>query len=131
MAPIPRRHAPTAIADPALPTGMLAVLVTDVRGYTAYTHAQGDEAGARLAARFAELAEEAVTAEGGQVVEVRGDEVLAIFTSARSALRAATGLLARCAEAASETLPLRAGIGLDVGEPVAVPGGYRGELHRA
>jgi predicted ATPase/class 3 adenylate cyclase len=138
--PVPRRRGASAPPDAVqlapqpvdgpdtpLPVGMLAVLVTDVRGYTAFTHAHGDEAGAALAGRFAALAGSVVTTEAGRVVEVRGDEVLAVFSSARAALRAATGILARCAEETSDALPLRAGIGLDVGEPVAVPGGYRGE----
>jgi class 3 adenylate cyclase len=114
-------------AGVALPAGTLTFLVADVRGYTAYTHQHGDAAGAILATRFAALAAEAVRAEDGQVVEVRGDEVLAVFTSARSALRAAADLLARCEAAATAELPLRAGVGLDAGEPVPVPGGYRGE----
>jgi len=78
-------------------SGMLAVLVADVRGYTAFTHQHGDAAGARLAMRFADLAGAAVAAEDGCVVEVRGDEVLAVFSRARAALRAATCILARCA----------------------------------
>jgi non-specific serine/threonine protein kinase len=142
VTPIPRRRE-TAVAaqvppEPAMapaPSGleaapsddMLTVLVADIRGYTAYTHQHGDAAGAALASRFAALASAAVAAEAGRVVEVRGDEVLAVFTSARAALRAATGLQARCTQEASATLPLQAGVGLDVGEPVAVAGGYRGE----
>jgi class 3 adenylate cyclase/tetratricopeptide (TPR) repeat protein len=120
------REAPIG-AGATLPTGMLTFLIADVRGYTAYTHRHGDEAGARLATRFATVAGEAVAAQDGQVVEIRGDEVLAVFTSARKALRAAVDLLARCAGAETPELPLRAGIGLDVGEPIPVPGGYRGE----
>ncbi len=111
----------------ALPAGTLTFLIADVRGYTAYTHQHGDEAGARLATRFAALAGEAVSIAGGQVVEVRGDELLAVFTSARKALRAAVDLLARCEAAATPELPLQAGVGLDAGEPLPVPGGYRGE----
>jgi non-specific serine/threonine protein kinase len=143
VTPVPRRREAAAAAPalvepataPAAPSapeaapsdGTLTVLVADIRGYTAFTHRHGDAAGAALASRFATLAGEAVAAEAGRVVEVRGDEVLAVFTSARAALRAATGLQARCAAEASAALPLQAGVGLDVGEPVAVDGGYRGE----
>ena len=59
--------------------------------------------GARLATHFAALAGEAITAWEGQVVEVRGDEVMAVFTSARKALRAAVDLLARCTASATPT----------------------------
>jgi class 3 adenylate cyclase len=107
---------------------MLTFLIADVRGYTAYTHLHGDEAGAWLAIRFAALSRAVIAGAGGQIVEVRGDEVLAVFTSARTALRAAADLVARCAAETTPELPLRAGVGLDVGEPVAVPGGCRGEV---
>jgi class 3 adenylate cyclase len=142
VTPVPRRRtaagAATAAAEPAMapapsapeiapPDGMLTVLIADIRGYTAFTHLHGDAAGSALASRFAALAGEVVAAEAGRVVEVRGDEVLAVFSSARAALRAATDLQARCAKEASATLPLRAGVGLDVGEPVTVASGYRGE----
>ena len=92
--------------------------VADLRGYTAFTHQQGDAAGAALTARFAALAAEAIQTEEGRLVSARGDEVLAVFTSAHRALRAAVDLLARCAAAATPMLPLQAGVGLDVGEPL-------------
>jgi len=47
--------------------------------------------------------------------------VRAVFTSAHRALRAAVDLLAHCAAAATPLLPLRAGIGLYVGEPSPSP----------
>ena len=127
----PIRDGSATSPDPriiTLPSGMLTFLITDVRGYTAYTHVHGDEAGAALAGRFAALAGETVTAHEGLVVEVRGDEVMAVFTSARRALRAAVDLLARCATMTATFPALRAGVGLDVGEPISVPGGYRGEV---
>src|SRR5439155_3365357 len=112
----------------ALETGIKTFLIADVRGYTRFTSERGDEAGALLATRFAELAREAIEAVGGTLVELRGDEALAVFDSARQALRAAADLQERfVAETiADPTLPLAVGIGLDVGEAVRVDGGYRG-----
>ena len=101
-------------------------LIADVRGYTHFTLERGDEAAAQLAARFAELTEEVVAAFEGKVIELRGDEALAVFTSSRQALRAAVELQRRFIEESSESLPLKAGIGLDAGEAVPVKGGYRG-----
>src|SRR5262249_17438396 len=65
---------------------------------------------------------------GGRVIELRGDEALAVFASARQALRAAVELQAQFAAAshADPTLPLGVGIGLDAGEAVPVEGGFRG-----
>jgi WD40 repeat protein/class 3 adenylate cyclase len=103
-------------------------LIADVRGYTAFTREHGDAAAGRLAARFAGLAREAAAARGGEVLELRGDEALAVFASPEQAVRAAVELLDACAEetAADPTLPLTVGVGVDVGEAVPVEGGYRG-----
>src|SRR6266480_2454909 len=58
----------------------------------------------------------------------RGDEALAVFDSARQALRAASDLQERFVTetVADPSLPLAVGIGLDAGEAVPVDGGYRG-----
>ena len=109
-------------------TEVRTFLIADVRGYTRFTLEEGDELAARLAGRFADLAEEAVAARGGQVIELRGDEILAVFSSARQALRAALELQARCAceVERNPSLPLNVGVGLDSGEAVPIKGGYRG-----
>ena len=112
----------------AVEAGIKTFLIADVRGYTRFTQERGDEAAARLATRFAELAREAIEAAGGSLVELRGDEALAVFDSARQALRAAADLQERFVEetVADPSLPLAVGIGLDAGEAVRVDGGYRG-----
>ena len=114
-----------APADPsATPEAALRTfLIADIRGYTTYTREHGDEAGAALAARFAELVAEVVTARDGLLIELRGDEALVMFVSARKALRAAIDLQARFAQA---ELPRGVGIGLDAGEAIPVGDGYRG-----
>jgi WD40 repeat protein/class 3 adenylate cyclase len=103
-------------------------LIADVRGYTRFTRERGDAAAARLAKTFADLARDAVEARSGRVIELRGDEALAVFASPAAAVRAATELVAVCAEeaAADPDLPLLVGIGIDVGEAVPVEGGFRG-----
>src|SRR6266508_144411 len=72
--------------------GVLAFMIADVRGYTNFTDQRGDEAAARLAKRFVAVAGDAVASHSGTVLEVRGDEVLAIFDSPPEALRAAVAL---------------------------------------
>jgi hypothetical protein len=51
--------------------------IADVRGYTRFTSEHGDEAGARLAARFAEVVREQIESRGGTVVDcaVRRDSL--------------------------------------------------------
>jgi class 3 adenylate cyclase len=108
---------------------VLAFLIADIRGYTNFTRAKGDAAAAELAATFAELAREGVEARRGTVIELRGDEALATFSSPRDAFRAATDLQAIFADevALNPDLLLKVGIGLDAGEAVPVEGGYRGD----
>ena len=117
---------------PAAPAGSGAdvrtFLIVDVRGYTRFTQARGDEEAGRLAASFAALVREVVTAAGGEVIELRGDEALCVFRSARQALRAAVDLQVRfrSPREGQPAFPLGIGIGLDAGEAVPVEGGYRG-----
>src|SRR6476660_4148968 len=108
--------------------GIRTFLIADVRGYTLFTQERGDEAAAKLAARFAEIAREAVEEHGGSVIELRGDEALCVFASARQAILAAVDAQDRFLEetVGDPTLPLPVGIGLDAGEAVPVEGGYRG-----
>ena len=103
-------------------------LIADVRGYTLYTQEHGDEAAARLAGSFAEIVESVVEGSDGRLVELRGDEALVVFGSPRGAIRTAVALQQRFVERmrSEDPLPLRVGIGLDVGEAVPVAGGYRG-----
>ncbi|MGH2517627.1 MAG: ATP-binding protein, partial [Ktedonobacterales bacterium] len=113
-------------SDPAPPIQIF--LIADVRGYTRFTLEHGDEAAARLATRFAALTHAAVEARGGRVLVLRGDEALAVFSSARQAIHAALEAQARYVSEtlANPTLPLPVGIGLDVGEAVPVDDSFRG-----
>jgi branched-chain amino acid transport system substrate-binding protein len=103
-------------------------LIADVRGYTSFTQAHGDEEAGKLAARFADLARKAVSATGGEVLELRGDEALCVFHSARQALRGAVELQRRfrARENGQPAFPLGIGVGLAAGEAVPIEGGYRG-----
>ena len=129
MSELPSASGTEAFAtDGAEPPAERTFLIADIRGYTRFTQERGDAAAARLAKRFAELARDSVEARGGRVIELRGDEALAVFVSPDQAVRAAVELQAVCAEdvAADPTLPLRAGVGIDVGEAVPVEDGFRG-----
>jgi class 3 adenylate cyclase len=112
----------------AVETSIRTFLIADVRGYSRYTDEYGDEAAARLAAKFAELAAEGVEAHGGELIELRGDEALVVFSSARQAIRAAVDLQAEFGAITDECdLPLRVGIGIDSGEAVQLEdGSFRG-----
>jgi class 3 adenylate cyclase len=115
-------------ADDGVGSAIHTFLIADVRGYTLFTQERGDEAAAKLAAKFAGIAREGVEGRGGSVIELRGDEALAVFSSARQAIRAALDLQERfVAESiADANMLLPVGIGLDAGEAVPVETGYRG-----
>jgi WD40 repeat protein/class 3 adenylate cyclase len=114
----------TGVADAPVRT----FLIADVRGYTVFTQERGDEAAAALAGRFADLAREVLESHRGTLVELRGDEALAVFESPRAAVRASIELQRRFVDAtvADASLPLPVGIGLDAGEAVPVEDGFRG-----
>jgi WD40 repeat protein/DNA-binding SARP family transcriptional activator/class 3 adenylate cyclase len=103
-------------------------LIADVRGYTRFTDERGDEAAARLTGSFLSMARSHVESHSGSIVETRGDEILAVFDSAREAIRSAVDLQAALVTERTRTpdLPLNVGIGLDVGEAVPIGSGYRG-----
>lgn len=110
------------------PSAIRTFLIADIRGYTRFTDQFGDEAASRLATTFAQIVAEGMEAWGGQLVELRGDEALCTFESPRASLRCALELQQTFAEEAASApdLPLRVGMGLDVGEAVPVGDGYRG-----
>ena len=83
---------------PARGAAVRTFLIADVRGYTRFTAQHGDEAASRLATRFAQVAGEGIEAWGGELVELRGDEALAVFDSARQALRCAIELASAFAD---------------------------------
>ena len=58
-----------------------------MRGYTRYTQERGDDAASALASRFTDLVGLSAPAFEGQLLELRGDEALCVFRSARQALR--------------------------------------------
>lgn len=108
--------------------GIQTFLIADVRGYTRFTEEHGDHAAALLTRRFSEITTGVLQARGGTLVELRGDEALAVFDTARGAIGAAVELQRQLTDAtfSDDSLPLPVGIGVDVGEAVAVAEGYRG-----
>ena len=103
-------------------------LIADIRGYTRFTREFGDQAASGVAARFAAIVRDAVPSFDGELLELRGDEAMCVFSSARQALRAAVEIQRRLRtpREEGEMFPLAVGIGLDAGEAVPTEGGYRG-----
>jgi len=117
-----------AMAATERTSGVRTFLIADIRGYSRYTEECGDEAAAALSKRFAAIVNDDIEAHGGELVDVRGDEALVVFASARAAIRASVDLQAQFREAAEEfDIPLQVGIGIDSGEAVQLDdGSFRG-----
>jgi class 3 adenylate cyclase len=109
-------------------TSVRTFMIADVRGYSRFTAEHGDAAAAQLAQTFASFARDAVEARGGAVIELRGDEALAVFDVAAQAVRAALEFQATCAEEVTTdpSSPLLVGIGIAAGDAVPVEEGFRG-----
>jgi YVTN family beta-propeller protein len=107
--------------------GFRTFLLSDIRGYSSFASSRGDEAAAALTDRFAALADKIVSQFGGVNIGNRGDEVLVAFESPRQAIRAAVAFEQALLEATREdpSLPMPAGVGLDIGEAVVVADGWR------
>ena len=115
------------LSTPGVPASFVRTfLIADVRGYTRFSDARGDEAAAQLAEQFVFIAREEVEMHSGAIVEVRGDEILAVFDSPREAVRAAVDLQSALAAEQTAELPLGVGIGIDAGEAMPIGDGYRG-----
>lgn len=95
-------------------------LFVDIRGYTQFIVEHGDSEGARMVRKFHEVAQESITPHRGEIIGKAGDETVAVFDSARDALRAAVGLQAKMAEVsqADPSMPIQVGVGLDSGEAI-------------
>jgi class 3 adenylate cyclase/tetratricopeptide (TPR) repeat protein/DNA-binding XRE family transcriptional regulator len=117
----PLRHLSTESA-----ANIQVFLIADVRGYTTYKHS--DEEAAEVAMRFAAISREVIESHGGRIIDLRGNEVQALFISARAALGAAVELQQHLVgvSAADPEQPLQCGIGLEAGEAFSVEDGYQG-----
>jgi DNA-binding NarL/FixJ family response regulator/class 3 adenylate cyclase len=110
----------------ALPTGIVALLFTDVEGSTRLVQELGDAYPAAMA-EHRRLIREAVERHGGHEVDARGDETFVVFASTRDALHAAAD-----AQRALAGQPLRVRMGLHTGEPTQAEAGYVGlDVNRA
>jgi YVTN family beta-propeller protein len=119
-------HAVGQIGD-CEPIQWPGVCATPSRGYSSFAAARGDQAAAALTGRFIAIAERVLGESGGESLGNRGDEVLFAFESPRQAIQGAVAFDQALLDATREdpSLPMPAGVGIDVGEAVLVPDGWR------
>ena len=102
-----------------------AVLVSDIRDWTGINNRLPTENALALANRYFEIVSESVEAQGGEILKLIGDGVLAVFptddrsrdagTACQAALSAARQAL-QVAQDATPPLELRFGMGMHFGE---------------
>src|SRR4051794_13788708 len=79
------------VQEPPVRVGrrLSAILAADVAGYSRLMHDDEEATHARLTALWANAVEPAIAAHGGRIVKNTGDGLLAEFSSAVEAVRAA------------------------------------------
>ena len=110
----------------ALPTGVVTFLMTDIEGSTALLGHLGDGYGDVLD-RVRAVQRRSIAGRGGREIDVRGDEVFAVFEDAGAAVEAAVEIQrALAAEAWPDERPVRVRAGLHSGRPTLTETGYIG-----
>lgn len=97
----------------------IALLFSDLRGFSTYTARKGDRAAYRLTQLHEEILRERVD-EHGILVKSLGDGVMAAFETPDAAIRAAVGIqeAIRARNRESPDEPIDVGIGVSCGRPV-------------
>ena len=116
----------TATDAAALPTGFVTLLMTDIEGSTTLLHRLGD--------RYADLLNDvrgmlraAVLQAHGREVDVRADELFAVFESGVDAVEAAAAIQRALAKRAwPENIAVRVRVGIHSGRPTLTDVGYIG-----
>ena len=108
--------------------GTLTFFFCDLRDYTAFVEAHGDAVAAKLIAAYRTLVRSAVARAGGGEIRTEGDSFYVIFSTAAQALQCAIEVLNTAVRYTEEhpELPIRVGIGIHAGEPVAQEGEFVG-----
>jgi predicted ATPase len=107
---------------PALPSGTVTFLLTDVEGSTRLLHELGAVGYAEALGEHRRVIRQACTAERGVEVDTQGDAFFFAFPSAPGALAAATVFTEALASG-----PIQVRVGLHTGSPLLTDEGYVGD----
>jgi len=109
-----------------LPKGVVTFLMADIEGSTPLANKLGDDYPALVLAAW-QLIRRRIRSNGGDEVDVRGDEYIAVFRQSRPALDAAIGIQVAMAKREwPGSQPLRVRIGLHTGRPTVSDAAYVG-----
>ena len=109
-----------------LPAGVLTLMMTDVEGSTGLVDSFGADYG-HLITSLRRLLRKPVAAFGGHVVEVRADELFAVFKEPRAAIETALVMQQQLGDRVwGANVRVRVRIGLHTGRPTKREGNYIG-----
>ena len=101
-------------------------LFADLRDYTQFVEAWGDQAAAELVARYRVLVRDVISAFDGAEIRTEGDSFYVVFASASAAVNGGLAILAAAAAAGRESAPMRVGVGVHAGETAETADGLIG-----
>jgi adenylate cyclase len=104
----------------------LAILFTDLVEFSAWALEAGDDAALDLLRRVGACEDQAVAAHGGRIVKRLGDGMMAVFSDAASAVRAAHEAGEKVATIAVDGYQAQIRAGVHVGRPRKIGGDYVG-----
>lgn len=104
----------------------VAILFTDLVGFSSWALASGDDESLRLLRGVDAEVSAAVEASGGQVVKRLGDGTMAVFPDATDALEAAQHALTAASSVRADGYRTKLRAGLHFGTPRAIGGDYIG-----
>ena len=104
----------------------VAILFTDLVEFSAWALEAGDDAALDLLRRVGACEEAAVTAHGGRIVKRLGDGMMAAFSDAESAVRAACDAREQVATVAADGYRAQLRAGIHLGKPRKIGGDYLG-----
>jgi adenylate cyclase len=104
----------------------VAILFTDLVEFSAWALEAGDDAALDLVRRVGTCEDAAVTQHGGRVVKRLGDGMMAAFSDAESAVRAAHEARAKVATVPADGYRPQLRAGIHLGKPRKIGGDYLG-----
>ena len=98
----------------------IAVMFSDIRGFTSYTARRGDHAAYQLSQLHTTLLKERIEEQDGFIVKTLGDGIMAAYPRAVKGIQAAVNIQQAIRERnkASSEDPIDIGIGLATGRPI-------------
>ena len=103
----------------------IAVMFSDIRGFSTFTAREGDRAASRLSQRHVRLLRDRIVQGGGVLIKTLGDGIMAAFASSDEAVETAIDVQRAIRsenQSAEGDVDIDVGIGLSFGTPVMMDG---------